>query len=43
VVMTANDEARHREIAITKGAHRFLHKPFDMRELLATVDSLLSP
>jgi len=43
LVMTANDEDRHREIAFSKGADRFLHKPFDMRDLLATVDSLLTP
>lgn len=41
LVMTANDEVRHREIAISKGADRFLHKPFEMRELLTTVDTLL--
>lgn len=41
VVMTANDEERHREIAHAKGAHGFLHKPFDMHELLDTLEMLL--
>jgi DNA-binding response OmpR family regulator len=41
IIVTANDEARHREIAQAKGAHGFLHKPFDVHELLAMVDSLL--
>ena len=41
VIMTANDEPRHSEIAHAKGAHGFLHKPFEMRELLSTVDRLL--
>jgi len=43
LVMTANDEVRHREIAMSKGADSFLHKPFDMRDLLQAVDALLSP
>src|SRR5262245_38922389 len=33
VMITANDEERHRDIARAKGAHGFLHKPFEMREL----------
>lgn len=41
LIMTGNDEQRHREIAHAKGAHEFLHKPFEMRELLSTVDRLL--
>lgn len=41
VMVTANDEARHREIARSKGAHGFLHKPFDMHELVRTVETLL--
>lgn len=43
LMMTANDEQRHREIARAKGAHGFLHKPFDMHEFLSTVDTLLEP
>lgn len=41
VIMTANDDDRHREIARAKGAHGFLHKPFEMHELLETVERLL--
>ena len=41
VVVTANDENRHEQIARDKGADLFLKKPFEMRELLAAVDSLL--
>ena len=41
IVMTANEEERHCEIAHAKGAHAFLRKPFEMRELLTTVDRLL--
>jgi DNA-binding response OmpR family regulator len=43
VIMTANDELRHREIAHAKGAHGFLRKPFDIPELLSTVERLLKP
>ncbi|HTI52204.1 MAG TPA: response regulator [Planctomycetaceae bacterium] len=43
VVISATDEQRHEETARTKGAHRFLHKPFAMGEFLQTVDSLLQP
>jgi DNA-binding response OmpR family regulator len=41
VVVTANDEGRHEQIARTKGADVFLRKPFEMPELLKAVDSLL--
>ena len=41
VVVTANEETRHEEIARAKGADLFLKKPFEMRELLAAVDGLL--
>ena len=41
VVVTANDEDRHQQIARDKGADLFLKKPFEMRELLSAVDSLL--
>jgi DNA-binding response OmpR family regulator len=41
VVVTANEEQRHEEIARSKGADVFLKKPFEMRELLSAVDSLL--
>ncbi len=42
VVVTANEEERHEEIARAKGADVFLKKPFEMRELLKAVDSLLN-
>jgi CheY-like chemotaxis protein len=41
VVVTANEEQRHEEIARAKGADVFLKKPFEMLELLSAVDSLL--
>jgi DNA-binding response OmpR family regulator len=41
LMVTANEDERHEEIAHAKGAHRFLRKPFDMHELLQTVESLL--
>jgi len=41
VVVTANEEERHEEIARAKGAHVFLKKPFEMLELLSAVDALL--
>ena len=41
MVVTANEEERHEEIARAKGADVFLKKPFEMRELLKAVDSLL--
>jgi DNA-binding response OmpR family regulator len=41
VVITANEEERHEQIALDKGADCFLKKPFEMRELLSAVDSLL--
>jgi DNA-binding response OmpR family regulator len=41
VVVTANEEERQEQIARDKGADLFLKKPFEMRELLSAVDSLL--
>ena len=41
VVVTANEEERHEQIALDKGADLFLKKPFEMRELLSAVESLL--
>ncbi len=41
VVVTANDELRHEQIAIEKGADMYLKKPFEMRELLSAVIALL--
>jgi len=41
VVVSANEEVRHEQIARDKGADMYLKKPFEMRELLAAVDALL--
>ena len=41
VVVSANEGDRHEQLARDKGADLYLRKPFDMRELLAAVDSLL--
>jgi DNA-binding response OmpR family regulator len=41
VVVSANEEVRHEQIARDKGADAYLKKPFEMRELLAAVDALL--
>jgi DNA-binding response OmpR family regulator len=42
VVVTANEEKRHEDIARAKGADMYLKKPFEMCELLSAVDSLLT-
>ena len=42
VFVTGNDEPRHREHAAARGADVFLPKPFDMDQLVATVDALLA-
>lgn len=41
MVVTGNDECRHREYAVAHGADAFLKKPFDMHVFLDEVDSLL--
>jgi two-component system alkaline phosphatase synthesis response regulator PhoP len=41
VVVSANEGDRHEKLAREKGADLYLRKPFEMRELLAAVDSLL--
>jgi DNA-binding response OmpR family regulator len=41
VVVSANEGDRHEKLAREKGADLYLKKPFEMRELLAAVDSLL--
>jgi DNA-binding response OmpR family regulator len=42
IMLTANTDPRHREFAESRGADAFLNKPFDMDELLTTVESLLN-
>jgi DNA-binding response OmpR family regulator len=41
IMLTANDEQRHRDFAATRGADAFITKPFDMCELLSEIDTLL--
>ena len=41
IMLTANDEQRHRDFAAARGADAFIAKPFDMAELMSEVDSLL--
>ena len=41
VVVSANEGDRHEQLAREKGADLYLRKPFEMRDLLAAVDSLL--
>ena len=41
IMLTANDEQRHRDFAAARGADAFIAKPFDMVELMIEVESLL--
>lgn len=41
IVVTANDEQRHRDFAKSKGVDLFLKKPFKLEELLDAVEALL--
>ena len=41
IMLTANDEQRHRDFAASCGADAYIAKPFDMGELLSEVDLLL--
>jgi DNA-binding response OmpR family regulator len=41
IMLTANDEPRHRDFAASCGADAFIAKPFDLGELMARVDALL--
>ena len=42
MIITGNREPRHQEFAESHGADAFLYKPYDIDELLARVESLLS-
>ena len=42
IFVTGNDERRHREHAAARGADVFLPKPFEIGELVAQVDALLT-
>lgn len=41
IVMSANDEPKHREFALTAGADAFLAKPIDIELVIDQVDILL--
>lgn len=41
IMMTANEDPRHREFAESRGVNGYVHKPFDMDEVLELVDTLL--
>jgi two-component system, OmpR family, response regulator MprA len=41
IMMTADDEVKHRECAALRGVSVFLSKPFPIEELLAEVDTML--
>jgi DNA-binding response OmpR family regulator len=40
IMMTANEERRHREFAESRGVDAYLKKPFDVGEFLTVVDAL---
>ncbi len=41
IVVTAIDGQRHRDYAMTLGAHAFYKKPYGIREMLDTINQLL--
>ena len=41
IILTANDEPRHRDFAASRGVDAFLAKPFEIDELLTKVDACL--
>jgi DNA-binding response OmpR family regulator len=43
IMMTANDEERHRDAAKLRGVSVFLSKPFAIEQLLSEVDTILNP
>ena len=42
ILLTANTEPRHREFAVSHGADAFLHKPFEVLDLLDEVEMQLA-
>jgi DNA-binding response OmpR family regulator len=42
IMMSGNDDERHRTFATEHGANDFLHKPFDVEQLLVKVDAILA-
>ena len=40
IMLTANDEPRHRDFALSRGVAAFLAKPFAMEDLLTEVDAV---
>jgi DNA-binding response OmpR family regulator len=42
IMMTANDEERHRDAAKLRGVSVFLSKPFAIEQLLTEVDTILN-
>jgi DNA-binding response OmpR family regulator len=42
IMMTANDEQRHRDAAKLRGVSVFLSKPFAIEQLLSEVDTILN-
>jgi len=43
IVMTSHGTAENRARALSMGAHRFMAKPFNEREVLALIESLVPP
>ncbi len=43
LIASGNDAPRYREYATSQGADAFLAKPFELSELIATIDGWLSP
>ena len=43
IMMTGNDEFKHREAAAQRGVSVFLSKPFAIEELLSEIDTILEP
>jgi len=41
IMVTGNEDPRHREFAVSRGVDAFVSKPFDVDEVLDLVDDLL--